>query len=225
MKEYYIYAHIGEGGEVIYIGKGGGDRAYRWTARTYSREEVEDIVILPMRYTDENLAYEIERIITQHYKDLGQCKYNINIGNVLSEETKEKISKANKRREISKETRKKIARAMKGKNPYANKTEEEMKEIKKKISEGSKRVWSNRTEEEIKEIGKKRSEAKKGEKNPRATKVRCVETGEVFSTLKKACEWCGLKNVGNISLCCRGKRKTAGGYHWEYVERENENSL
>lgn len=54
-----------------------------------------------------------------------------------------------------------------------------------------------------------------GKKNPNAHKVLCVETGKIFDTVQDACEWCGRKCV---SQCCRGKQKTAGGYHWQYVD-------
>lgn len=49
-----------------------------------------------------------------------------------------------------------------------------------------------------------------------AKKVRNIETGEIFTSIKEA----GLKygNDRNISACCLGKRKTCHGYHWEYVK-------
>lgn len=48
-------------------------------------------------------------------------------------------------------------------------------------------------------------------------KVRCIETGIIYESMLQASEETGV-NQGNISLCCRGKRKTAGGKHWEYVD-------
>jgi group I intron endonuclease len=51
-------------------------------------------------------------------------------------------------------------------------------------------------------------------------KVRCVETGEIFNSCHLAAAWCGLKRDGNIPDVCRGKRKVAGGYHWEFVKEE-----
>lgn len=53
-----------------------------------------------------------------------------------------------------------------------------------------------------------------GDNHPRAKKVMCIETGQVFGTLKEAQEWLGK---GHIISCLKGKTKTAGGYHWEYV--------
>ena len=47
-------------------------------------------------------------------------------------------------------------------------------------------------------------------------KVRCIETNEIFSSVREAARHIGIDHSG-ISLCCNGKNKTAGGYHWEFV--------
>lgn len=68
-----------------------------------------------------------------------------------------------------------------------------------------------------------------GGNNPKARKVKCIETNQIFNTLTQACKWCGLKSVSNITLCCQGKTKYAGKHpvtniplHWEYVTEEQE---
>ena len=88
----------------------------------------------------------------------------------------------------------------------------------------------------------KHREAKKGEKNPfygkqlteehkdkiRETRkarniqpvnkqlVRCVETGVIYESTAQATRELGIHNYA-IRRVCYGERKTAGGYHWEYV--------
>lgn len=52
----------------------------------------------------------------------------------------------------------------------------------------------------------------------RTTKVRCIDTGEVFSCIKAAAEAYGIINRGGITECCRGRAKTAGGLRWEYAQ-------
>lgn len=47
-------------------------------------------------------------------------------------------------------------------------------------------------------------------------KVRNVDTGEVFDSVKEAAEKYNLKDT-HISRVCKGKRKTTGGFKWEYV--------
>lgn len=49
--------------------------------------------------------------------------------------------------------------------------------------------------------------------------IICVETNEIFSGGKEAEEKTGIAR-GNICSCCKGKRKTAGGYHWKYYGGE-----
>lgn len=51
----------------------------------------------------------------------------------------------------------------------------------------------------------------------RCRKIRCVETGEIFDSIKAAAEHYGL-NLPNISAVLSGKKKTSGGFHWEYVD-------
>ena len=54
--------------------------------------------------------------------------------------------------------------------------------------------------------------------HPRRSKqVLCVETGAVYPSGREAERKTGLFN-GSISKACLGKHKTAGGFHWEYVQ-------
>jgi len=46
--------------------------------------------------------------------------------------------------------------------------------------------------------------------NYKTLKIKCVETGEVFDSVKEATN----KYKGHISDVINGKRKTAAGYHW-----------
>lgn len=45
-------------------------------------------------------------------------------------------------------------------------------------------------------------------------KVKCIETGSVYGGIAEAERKTGITH---ISIVCRGTRKTAGGYHWQYV--------
>ena len=47
--------------------------------------------------------------------------------------------------------------------------------------------------------------------------VRCIETGEVFKGPFEAQKKMGIGG-SNIANVCKGMRKTAGGYHWEYFD-------
>lgn len=69
-----------------------------------------------------------------------------------------------------------------------------------------------------------------GKEASRKKKVQCIETGQIFDTIKEAAEWANngkdtLKS--HISAVCKGTRKTSGKHpvtkeplHWQYVEDE-----
>lgn len=74
------------------------------------------------------------------------------------------------------------------------------------------------------ESRKKLSEARKGEKNPKAKQVICITTREVFDYMAEGAKKYNV-NAGNISDCCRGKRKSAGKHpvtgeklKWQFKE-------
>ena len=56
-----------------------------------------------------------------------------------------------------------------------------------------------------------------GKNNPRARKIRCIDTGDTFNTIKEASEAYSIGRT-NIGECLSGRTKTAGGYKWEYYK-------
>lgn len=52
--------------------------------------------------------------------------------------------------------------------------------------------------------------------------VRCIETGEIFSSALQASKKVGLKSSAGISKCCSGERRTAGKLHWEFVKGDKQ---
>ena len=76
--------------------------------------------------------------------------------------------------------------------------------------------WGRHTKEHKRRISKMYT----GEGNPyygHGRPVRCVETGKVFTNSYRAgLELCGEARSG-IGRAAKGIRKTALGYHWEYV--------
>ena len=96
-------------------------------------------------------------------------------------------------------------------------------EVKKRISEKKKGTPSptkgiphtEETKEKLSKLMKAKSVGKK---------VRCVETGRIFDSVRDAEEFMHpneprkkIKAKTNISMVCNGRSKTAYGYHWEFV--------
>lgn len=48
--------------------------------------------------------------------------------------------------------------------------------------------------------------------------VLCVETGMNYPSAVEAGKQIGICHR-HIGACCKGKRKTTGGYHWKYIEQ------
>ena len=46
--------------------------------------------------------------------------------------------------------------------------------------------------------------------------VKCVETGIIYESAGEAAKQLNLDRASIVKVC-NGKRKTCGGYHWEYV--------
>lgn len=57
---------------------------------------------------------------------------------------------------------------------------------------------------------------REAQKNKIYSKVRCVETGEIYPSIKAAGEAIGKHKYG-VNLCLLGKQQTCGGFHWERV--------
>lgn len=62
-----------------------------------------------------------------------------------------------------------------------------------------------------------------GENNSNHKAVICLETGQVFPTIKEASLWLGHKSVSGIGQCCKGIKKSCGvdkktgeKLHWAY---------
>ena len=62
----------------------------------------------------------------------------------------------------------------------------------------------------IRENQKKASEARK-------KKVKCIEKNIIFESASEAARQLNLSSGSHISAVCRGERKTAAGYHWEFI--------
>lgn len=58
------------------------------------------------------------------------------------------------------------------------------------------------------------------ENNPRAKAVFCEELNKKFDCAKRAEEELGI-SVSSICQACKGKTKTAGGFHWKYADEND----
>lgn len=128
------------------------------------------------------------------------------LGKVQTEETKKRRSIAMLGHKVSKSTRQKIAKSKIGdKNPMFGKKQSE-ETIKKRVA---KMVGHEVSEETKSKIG-----------IANGKKVAKIEVGTdkvlmVYNSASEAARQNNMKNE-SISKCCRGERKTSGGFKWQY---------
>lgn len=201
-------------------------------------------------YTEDDL-YDLEDMYMCIYNTL-DSKYGYNKRRSgskrkgcgkFSDETKQRMSEAKKGKTFSEETKKlwsqqrtgegnpnfgkhwdeqhrkqigdSVSKAVSGeKNPMYGKKQTE--EAKKKISDKAK---GRKATDETK---RKMSEKRQGKDNANSKKVMCIETNEIFDTIKEAKQWSGASSIGQ---CCLGKIKYSGKHpitgeklHWKYID-------
>lgn len=135
------------------------------------------------------------------------------------EETKQRISNSLKGRVVTEMTREKLSRSLMGKYIQENAswwgrkhTEEEKRKIgQAQLGEKNHNFGKKASEETI----KKKSEAIKGEKHWNHKNVINLSTGEVYISAVDASQKTGIDN-SLIGKCCKGLRKSAGGFQWAY---------
>jgi len=118
------------------------------------------------------------------------------------------LDNINKNKKQSEETIKKRSEAMKGKIGWS-KVKKLSEEHKYKIGQSSKgRVKSNETKEKIKIANSK-------------SVLQYDKYGKLINKFLSGVEAQEKTNIqrSHISQCCKGKRKTAGGYIWEYENK------
>lgn len=115
-----------------------------------------------------------------------------------SEETKRKLSEINKGKKVSEESRRKMSDAHKGRR--------HSEDSKLKMSEARKQMITE-------ELRLRMSEKCKSKR-----KIMCIDTEEIYDSITEAHKKTGIDRA-NISACCRGKLKSAGGMKWKYVDR------
>ena len=131
-------------------------------------------------------------------------------------------------------------------NVFEGKSKEEMDEIRKKMSmaqgwqkgENNPMYGVHRYGKNAPNYGKPCSEEKKQkiseslkgkykeENNPKSISVIQYDKNgiliKVWCNMNKASRCLNI-NIGSISSCCKGKRKSAGGYIWKYAKGDEEN--
>ena len=203
---YYIYSHIQEDtGEVFYIGKGKGNRAYSDKDRSNLWKNVAKKhgwkVVLLCNDLTELEAFEVEKFYIKEYgrRDLGTgTLVNMTDGGEgrsnPSEETRKKISDKSKGHAVSEEHRKKISEKLTGR-VFSEETRKKMSDSQKGNTK-----WEGRKHSD--ETIKKMSDAAKGKKHSDETRKKISDAAKLRGKRVFTEEW-----KKNIALARRNKKQ------------------
>ena len=212
MRTYIIYKYTSPSGK-YYIGQ-----TYNEHMRKYfhkydaTRGKTSAFYNAIRKYGFENFKYEVivrdvphylvnafERYWIWYYKANTEG-YNSTIGGdgmtAPTDAVRKKISEAGKGKKHTEDAKKAISTKLLGKT----KTDIHKQNMRKPKSA-----------EHAAKVGKARSR-----------KVVCLETGTIYASVQAANLALGFdRKNGNIPSVCRGRRKTAGGYHWAYATKDD----
>lgn len=234
MRNYYVYKHTCPNGKV-YIGitfrkpkerwkngLGYKKNNHFWNAiKKYGWNNIKHEVLYEGLNKEEAEAKEIE-LIAYYQSTNKKFGYNHAVGGCVNSGwkwTSDSIRKAvetrkkNYKREnhcfygkhFSEEHRRKIAEGNRGKKqkPFTLET-------RKKMSESAKK--RKRTPQEIEQL------KQANQKVMKPVEQINIEDGNVINVFRSTTEALAKTGVNpsSITACCKGRRKTAGGYHWRY---------
>ena len=135
----------------------------------------------------------------------------------MSDETKEKIRKANMGKHHSKETCEKLRELEKErwKDP-----EYRRNQIEKRLGKSS---W-NKGKETSLEVRQKQRDAKLGKYTGKdhwnAKRVINLDTGQIYDSFGLLAKELDIANASHVVDVCKGKREKAYGHRWAYYEKE-----
>lgn len=211
MRTYIIYLYKSPSGK-CYVGKTYNERMRKY----YHAYEVRKGSMYPFhcalrKYGIENFEYKVIVEGVPHYMVNAFEKYWIRYYNAVengynctiggdglqspSQATRDKIGAASIGRKHTQESKDAISKSSKGKKLSA---------------------------EHIEKLKKPKTEAHRIKAALAKCKhVLCIETGIVYASLMLANVAVGLSSrSANITSVCKGRRHTAGGYHWKYYNKD-----
>lgn len=232
MNEFYTYEYyVEDTDEVFYIGKGKGDRAFSGRRNKFC-EDMKSTHNWKVRIIKDNLteeeAFAEEIRLIKHYRE--NTDYRITnrtdggdgaSGLIVSEEVKRKISESSKLKWQDEEFKK---NQMYHRQHGVYKSKEFSMKIsaltKGELNGNYNNRWNEKQKRHLSEKRKLLGLAK-GINNPKATKIMCIETGEIFDYIGLAQKKYGVKHEGSFTVAFKNPIRTCAGLHWVKITDDN----
>ena len=228
---FYVYEwFIVKTDEVFYVGKGCGNRKGIISKRNkfflsiYSHHDCDVRIIESDLYEDD--AFQLEESTIRWYRE--HTTYRLTNmtdggdgtkGSYYTRERKNKISSISKARWNNELWRRKVIaeRQLPSSTYQSNGFKKKMSNLC--LGEKNPNYGNHWSAEQRKALSDHHKKSKRycGKNNPRATKIKCVETEEIFETMTDAQHAYHIKNLSSISTAIDKPNRTAGGYHWERI--------
>ena len=233
-RDYYVYIwFIKDTNEVFYVGKGKGRRYKQTSSRNKFFTDMYNTHDCGVKKIYENLteseAFQKERETVKWYRENTNFRLTNQTdggegssGWVPPEEFKRKQSQIHKTQWQDEEFRDKMIEIRTNENgPYKS---QEFREKISQLVQGENNPnynhhWTDEMKQHLSEI-RKANGCSANENNPRATRVICVETGEVFNCIKFAMQKYDIKSEGSMTVALKYPVRTAGGQHWVLYSEE-----
>lgn len=202
MSDFYTYFHTrNDTGDVFYVGKGFGRRAYavargrHWRAIYKKHGRTVHLAMIGLSEED---AFKHERLLIAHFRDVGFSLINQTDGGEgtsgfsHSIETKEAISKSLIGHSVSDETKVAISKSIKGRKIHTSESREKISKaqagkkkpdsMRKKLSESTKgRLRAHMTPEFMRRVQSLAAQAVRGTRQAVVTCPHCGKSGGIAS--------------------------------------------
>lgn len=226
-RKYCVYKHTNKINGKVYIGQTGQKPENRWqegrgykgsdrfykAIQKYGWDNFEHEVLFS--FLSQKEAKVIERKLIQEYNSIDPLfGYNLTTGGETTEFSKETLKKMSQSRSKEKH------------HLWGKHHSEETKKKIGKANSGENSGWYGKkhTLEEREKISKALKGKKKSEEHVRKTSISngfpviCIETNEIYHSMKEAKRKTGIDDT-SIGRACKNN-KTAGGYHWRFLEKD-----
>ena len=238
MGEYYVYEwFIKDTNEVFYVGKGKGKRYKETKNRNKFFKDMYNAHSCDVRKVFEGLtekeAFAQEVSLIAYYRENTTFRLTNQTdggegssGWCPDDDFREKQSKIHKQQWKDEEFRQKMMQIRSDENgPY--KSEEFRQKISSLVTGEDNPNYGHYWTQEMKNhlsMVRKQNGKSAGVNNAKATKIICLENGEVFELIQNAMKKYNVKCEGSFTVALKHRHRTAGGLHWMIYEDRLMNS-